>query len=105
MSQYTYVFIYYYRAVAPVAPEEGFQAIRLATNPRSRKVEELQRDNQVFCFSNLPSTNVYVCSWYDHCYFFFLICPLRECICVVGMIIVMIVYVIHGCDCVRDTSL
>ena len=35
------------RAVAPVAPTDGFAAIALATNPRTRKVEEIKRDNEV----------------------------------------------------------
>lgn len=29
------------------APEQGFRAICLATNPKTRKVAELKRDNQV----------------------------------------------------------
>jgi general stress protein 26 len=33
--------------VAPVAPSPGFNAIVLATNPSTRKVDEIQRDNQV----------------------------------------------------------
>ena len=52
--------LFLYRAVAPLAPEKGFVAIRLATNPRSRKVEELQRDNQAFVFLICPATNIFM---------------------------------------------